>query len=130
MAVMFGFSTDAFSADNTGSRLHWLLTLLFPAISEATYESVHFFIRRAAHFSEYALLALLSYRAFRAGSTVKWQWRWAWRSFVLIAVWALLDEWHQTFTTQRSGSIYDSLLDIAGGAAALLGVWIVNRQSL
>ena len=128
MTAMFGFSTDAFSADNTGSRLAWLLHLLFPAITDSQYETVHFLIRKAAHFTEYGFLALLWYRALWAGSVIKWRWHWAGQAFAIIAVWALLDEWHQTFTANRTGTLYDSLLDMSGGLTALLGLWVFQRQ--
>ncbi len=129
MAAMFGFSTDTFAADNTGSRLVWLLHLLFPAISDSQAEQVHFLMRKAAHFIEYALLALLWFRAFRAGSPIKWHWRWAWQAFAFSAVWALLDEWHQSFTASRTGSLYDSLLDMSGGLSALLAVWWRRKRA-
>lgn len=129
MAAMFGFSTDAFSADNTGSRLAWLLHLLFPAITDSQYATVHFLIRKAAHFTEYGFLALLWFRALRADALSKWQWRWAAQSFAIIAIWALLDEWHQTFTANRTGSIYDSLLDMSGGFTVLMLLWLLRRAS-
>jgi len=128
MAAMFGFSTDAFSADNTGSRLHWLLHLLYPAITDAQYEAVHFLVRKTAHFTEYAFLTLLWWRAWRADSPQRWRTAWAWRSFLIIAVWALLDEWHQTFTPSRTGTIYDSFLDMSGGLAMLLAVWFWQKR--
>jgi VanZ family protein len=120
MAVMFYFSTDSFSATNTGSRLEWLLSFLPFQLSASVIEWIHFLIRKAGHFTEYGLLALLWLRAFRSGNAARWQWRWALQAFIVIAVWALLDEWHQSFTVNRTGSIYDSLLDMSGGATALL----------
>jgi VanZ family protein len=35
-------------------------------------------------------------------------------------VYALSDEFHQSFVASRTGSIYDSLIDISGGLAALV----------
>jgi VanZ family protein len=37
-------------------------------------------------------------------------------------VWSLLDEFHQTFTRMRGGSIYDSMIDSVGGLFALLAI--------
>jgi VanZ family protein len=127
MAAMFFFSTDSFSATNTGSRLGWLLSFLPFQVSAATIEWIHFLIRKAAHFTEYGLLALLWLRAFRGNQVARWQWRWGLWSLVVIAVWALLDEWHQSFTASRTGSIYDSLLDMSGGATALLFWWMLRN---
>ena len=121
MAAMFFFSTDSFSATNTGSRLEWFLSFLPFTLTANQLEWIHFLIRKGAHFTEYGLLALLWLRAFRSGNSQRWQWRWALWSFVVIAIWALLDEWHQSFTAQRTGSLYDSLLDMSGGLTALLG---------
>jgi VanZ family protein len=128
MAAMFSFSTDAFSADHTGSRLLWFLHLVYPAITQYQYQWVHFLTRKAAHVAEYAILAWLWWRAFRADSKLRWQWRWAGQAFAIVAVWALLDEWHQTFTTSRTGSPYDSLLDMSGGLMALLVIWRVQKK--
>ena len=126
MAAMFYFSTDSFSATNTGSRLEWLLSFLPFQISTSAIEWIHFLIRKAGHFIEYGLLALLWLRAFRSGDARRWQWRWALWAFAVIAAWALLDEWHQSFTASRTGSIYDSLLDMSGGATALSLWWLMR----
>lgn len=125
---MFYFSTDAMSASNTGSRLEWLLSFLPFQLTAAQYDWLHFLMRKAAHFTEYGLLAWLWLRAFRGARLERWQWRWAIWSFAIIAVWALLDEWHQSFTAQRTGSLSDSLLDMSGGAAVLLWRWAAQRN--
>jgi VanZ family protein len=130
MAAMFYFSTDAMSASHTGSKLEWLLSFLPFQLTAEQYDWLHFLMRKAAHFIEYGLLALLWLRAFRGNRLERWQWRWAAWAFVIIAAWALLDEWHQSFTAQRTASIYDSLLDMSGGATALFVTrWLRKTQS-
>ena len=123
MAAIFGFSTDAFSAGHTGSTLAAILRFLNPAVSPEFISGANFLVRKSAHFTAYATLAALWLRAFRAGSRACWQWRWAFQAFLITAVYALLDEYHQSFTRQRTGSIYDSLLDMAGAATLLLACW-------
>ena len=87
--------------------------------------AIHGVTRKIAHLTEYALLGLLAARAFR-GSPRDWlRDRWFLASLALVVVYALVDEYHQTFVPSRTGSIYDSLIDIAGGFAALV---IVNRR--
>jgi len=44
----------------------------------------------------------------------------------LIVVYALVDEYHQSFVPSRTASIFDSLIDMAGGLTALL---IVRKRS-
>lgn len=122
-------STDNFSASNTSRIIRPLLVWLFPNITEASLEHIHFLIRKTAHFTEYALLALLAARAFRT-SRLAWLGRlWPLVSFTLVASVALLDEYHQSFVPSRTGSVYDSLLDMTGGATALVccALWLRAR---
>ncbi len=128
MAAIFSFSTDAFSGENTGSLFYKILHAIIPSLTPEQFQPIHFFIRKASHFTEYGILALTLFRAFRAGSSVRWNWRWAVYSLVTVAAYALLDEFHQTFTLTRGGSIYDSLLDISGGVTALLLLWGIRSR--
>src|SRR6516162_10593753 len=79
------------------------------------YTVLHVLIRKAAHLTEYAILACLLLRALRAGAAVRWPWRWAPLAFVLVALSAGLDEYHQTYTQSRTGAVSDSVLDMTGG---------------
>lgn len=128
MAAIFSFSTDAFSGENTGSLFYKIFHALIPSLTPEQFQPIHILIRKAAHFTEYGILALALFRAFRAGALVRWSWRWAVYSLVIVAAYALLDEFHQTFTLTRGGSIYDSLLDFSGGATALLMLWGIRKS--
>jgi VanZ family protein len=127
--VLFASSSN-FSASNTSRVIRPLLLWLFPEISEASLADVHFLVRKAAHFSEYAVLALLAARAFRTSRGGKLRQRWWPAAFALVACVALVDEYHQSFLPSRTGTIYDSLLDMAGGAAALscAALWLARRR--
>ncbi|MGH9845688.1 MAG: VanZ family protein [Blastocatellia bacterium] len=127
MAAIFFFSTDNFSGEKTGGLLFRLFHALIPGLTPAGFKPWHFLIRKAAHFTEYALLALLLFRAFRAGAVVRWRRRWALQALWVVVAYALLDEYHQTRTANRVGSIYDSLVDVAGGVAALATLWWKRR---
>ncbi|HEX8355104.1 MAG TPA: VanZ family protein [Pyrinomonadaceae bacterium] len=126
--VLFASSSN-FSASNTSRVIRPLLVWLFPEISEAALAQAHFLVRKAAHVAEYALLALLAARAFRTSRRGALARRWRLASFALVACVALADEYHQSFVPARTGTVYDSLLDIAGGAAALVGasLWLAAR---
>jgi VanZ family protein len=131
VCFIFFASTASFSADNTSRIIRPLLLWLSPGISEASINQVHFLVRKAAHFTEYAVLALLAARAFSA-SPRRGLSRWWWlASFALVACVALSDEFHQSFVPSRTASIYDSLLDMAGGATALAcaAPWLARRRS-
>jgi len=130
VCFIFFASTASFSADNTSLVIRPLLLWLSPGISEASINQVHFLVRKAAHFTEYAILALLAARAFytspRRGLSAWW---WL-ASFALVACVALSDEFHQSFVPSRTASIYDSLLDMTGGATALAcaALWLARRR--
>jgi VanZ family protein len=127
--VLFASSAN-FSASNTSRVIRPLLVWLFPDISEAALGQAHFLVRKAAHFTEYALLALLAARAFRTSRRAALERRWWLASFALVACVALADEYHQSFVPARTGTVYDSLLDMAGGAAALAcaALWLAGRR--
>jgi VanZ family protein len=127
--VLFA-SSSSFSASNTSRIIRPLLLWLFPDITEASLASAHFLVRKAAHFSEYAVLALLAARAFRTSQRERLRRRWWLAAFALVACVALLDEYHQSFLPARTGTVYDSLLDMAGGAAALAcaALWLSLRR--
>ncbi|HWQ34581.1 MAG TPA: VanZ family protein [Blastocatellia bacterium] len=128
MAAIFGFSTDYFSAGHTGGIVESLLRWLSPQISPEQIQTANLIVRKGAHLTVYAILALLLMRAFRAGSSVRWTRRWALFSFFIVSIYALLDEYHQTFTSLRTGTPYDSLIDMTGGALALFGWWLASRR--
>src|ERR1051325_11319731 len=72
MAAIFYFSTDTFSGENTGSLLYSALHTVVPSLTLEQFEPVHHLIRKAAHFTEYGVLAFLLFRAFRAGARPRW----------------------------------------------------------
>lgn len=128
MAAIFYFSTDSFSGENTGSLLYDIFHFVFPSLTYEQFRPIHFVIRKVAHFTEYGLLALLLFRAFRSGDAVRWQWRWAVGAWLLVVVYALTDEYHQTFVASRTGTINDSMVDILGGTTALVVLWLIRRK--
>jgi VanZ family protein len=127
MAAIFSFSTDTFSGENTGSLLFNVFHTVIPSLTPEQFQPVHFLIRKAAHFTEYGILALLLFRAFRGNSGLRWAWRWAIYAWLILAAYSLSDEFHQSFTHHRTSSIYDSLIDTSGGTVALLLIWLVSR---
>jgi VanZ family protein len=125
-ALIFLFSSSLLSASNTGTILRPVVLWVFPNTSEATLALLHFLIRKAAHFTEYAILALLAARALRTSSHKLLRHRWFLLSLVFVILYSLSDEFHQSFVSTRSASVYDSLIDSAGGLTAL--VWLALRQ--
>jgi VanZ family protein len=125
MAFIFFASSGQLSASNTSRIIRPLLLWLFPDIGEESLAFVHFIIRKLAHLTEYAILALLAARAFISSSRQTFRHRWFLLAGLLVTLYALSDEFHQRFVPSRTGTIVDSFIDIAGGfiALLLLSVW-------
>ena len=107
--------------DETSRFIRPLLEFLFPAVSAETITLYHAFIRKCAHFTEYAVLALLAYRAL---ANVKFRLIWP---ILIVVVIASLDEFNQSFEATRTGSINDVWLDIAGGTAMIAVIWVSGK---
>lgn len=74
------------------------------------------FARKVIHFSEYALLAALWWRALRTRLEARAA---LVAAFAITAAYAVSDEIHQTFVDTRVGTPVDVLIDLAGAAVAL-----------
>lgn len=118
-------SSDNFNAGNTSRIIGPLILWLFPNTSPETLAVVHLITRKIAHFTEYAILGFLAARAFRTSPRSAISQRWFVICLTLIVVYALMDEYHQTFVPSRTPSIWDSFIDMAGGLTALI---VVKRR--
>lgn len=104
--VLFCFSTSYFSAENTSRIIDPILRFLMPAASTVTIAFAHGLVRKAAHFTNYAILFwLLVSGPLRARP---------YTAFALCVAYALLDEGHQLFVSDRTPSLYDVALDSTG----------------
>ncbi|HLN99746.1 MAG TPA: VanZ family protein [Pyrinomonadaceae bacterium] len=121
-------STAEFSAVNTSTVLRPLLLWFFPNLGEGQLALIHLLLRKAGHFSEFAVLALLARRAFITSSQTLLKRHWFFMATALIISYALLDEFHQSFVPSRTSSIYDSGIDIAGGLTVLLFFKVMFRN--
>lgn len=95
-----------------------------PDLRVAEDDLVDFVLRKAAHMVVFGVLAVLVARALQderiGGATTLAA---AWVAAVLYAV---SDEWHQTFVDGRAGQVSDVGIDAAGAtvALALFGRWL------
>jgi VanZ family protein len=118
--AIFIFSSSLFSGSNTSSVLRPLVLWVYPSATEPGLAFVHALIRKAGHFVEYAVLAVLAARAFRTSFRDFLRNHWFAVSLTLVALYALSDEFHQSLVSSRTASIYDCLIDTAGGLVALI----------
>jgi VanZ family protein len=130
MALIFTASSDTHSYERSSRIIAPLLYWLFPHIASGTVDSVVFIARKCAHFTEYAVLALLLWRAFRRpqkNHPRPWNWREAGMALASVALYAASDEFHQIFVPTRTPQVHDVVLDTLGGAAGLFALWLFGR---
>src|SRR5215470_15750046 len=110
LGMMAYFSTDVFSGENTRGAIETILGWFSIHPGKRAIGHINFITRKCAHFLEYAVLAALIFRAFRADSPSRWRLTWFLGSLSIVIAWSLADEYHQSFTHSRTASIYDSML--------------------
>ncbi|HJW36992.1 MAG TPA: VanZ family protein [Candidatus Udaeobacter sp.] len=121
LAVIFVDSTDLMSAEHTSRFIVPILLWLKPGMAPETLRSILFAMRKCAHVSEYAILALLLWRALRSGSALRAKISILFGAVLLgCAVVAAGDEFHQSFVKSRTSSVRDVFWDIAGALIGLL----------
>ena len=108
------------SSAQTSRIIKPIIEFFFPGAAPDTFLLVHAFIRKSAHFIEYAVLGLLAVRAFRRSASPTLRRHWAGFAFLTVVMIAGIDEFNQSFNISRTGSGWDVLLDLAGAVSAIL----------
>ena len=122
LVVIFVGSTNVMSAEHTSRYIVPFLLWLKPGMSPHAIWVVLVFMRKCAHVIEYAILALLLWRALRSLPALSMKMSVSFGAALLgCTVFAATDEFHQSFVRSRTPSVHDVLLDVAG---ALLGLLI------
>ena len=121
--AVLSFSSDPFSAEHTAS----VLKVVFGWMQPASFDLLHFAIRKLAHLSEYGLLAFLWFRAWR-GARPGWSLAWARAAFGVSMAVAAIDEFHQNFVPSRTSAVRDVAIDSVGALVVLLIVGWYTRS--
>jgi VanZ family protein len=143
MGVIFSASGDTKSMRHSSRIIAPLLLLLFPHLPPQAVSEAVFFVRKLAHMTEFAVLALLLWRAMarhklmenaapadaRPTLSEAWSWPLAGQVLTLVVLYAASDEFHQRFVPTRQASVLDVLIDASGAALALLGLFMWRRVS-
>jgi VanZ family protein len=120
-------STELMGSNQTSHPLRWLFEVIFGPVGDARWEVIHHLIRKCGHFFGYGFIGVAWLRA--------WWMTLSHSRFLRDAVLALLgtalvasvDEWHQAYLPNRTGSVWDVLLDCSGAVALQLAVYICMR---
>jgi VanZ family protein len=125
MVLIFLGSTDVLSAEHTSRFIVPFLRWFDPHISWAAINMMQTVIRKLGHLTEYAILAALLWRGLRRGTNLR-----PTLSILFVAVWlvcaifAVGDEFHQSFVPSRTASPIDVMIDICGVLVGLAICWI------
>ena len=96
----------------------------FPGAPISTDFWVNFLTHKAVHLFEYSVLAVLFARLNARGSFSRSS---ALSALGLSILYAITDEFHQTFVTGRTGVWTDVVIDGLGAAA---GLWLFRKRSV
>jgi len=111
-AVILTLGTSLFSIMRTSAMLDPWLARFAPGTSADGLYNLQVFVRRSAHFAEYAILFLfLNFGPLRGRPVI---------AFIVCVGCASLDEALQTLRPSRSGTIFDVALDSSGAATILV----------
>lgn len=122
--VIFSLSTGGFGPSFTGPLLARALSLFHLTIATASFGVLHLCVRKAAHLTEYAILALLLCESSKE-PPFPWYPRRLVGCFLIVAVYSLTDEYHQSFVPGRTASLTDCGIDSIGEAIGIL-LYYVN----
>lgn len=116
LAAIATFSTDIFSARHTESILLRIIHLFYGNMPYHQFNIIHVFVRKAAHFSVYGFLSLVSFYSWRITfpGRLRWEFKWSILALLLTLIAASMDEFHQSFVPSRGPSIRDVGMDMLG----------------
>lgn len=105
--------------------LVWLAAIFYLSSNPLTFtlsSSIWpFILRKLAHMFEFGVLAYLLFRILSQTEKRHVYWNLFW-AFIFTALYAVSDEYHQTFTAGRVGIYKDVLIDCFG---ALISTWLM-----
>jgi VanZ family protein len=128
--LIFSASGDRRSVNRSSRIIEPFVRWLIPDISDEAVVATVFVVRKIAHVTEFAILAMLLRRA---AQNSFWTARpgWSCQSCCFAAIGAILfamtDEYHQTFVPGRQGTVMDVLIDSIGVFAGLGFIWLLGR---
>ena len=127
IAVIMMESTEFMGANHTTGPLRWLFERVFGHIGDASWDTIHHYVRKSGHFVFYGLLGLAWLRAWWMTRPRLQYLQVALLGLLGTALVASCDEWHQTYLPNRTGSVWDVLLDCCGAITLQLLVYIYMR---
>ena len=121
LGVIFIGSTNVMAAEHTSRYIVPFLLWLKPGMSPKAIWIILVVARKCAHVTEYAVLALLLWRALRSIQVLRTKTLTIFGAVLLgCAMLAASDEFHQVFVKSRTPAVRDVVLDVTGAILGLL----------
>lgn len=132
MAIIFLFS--AMQGDESSETSVFFLKALAGLVKEISHHGIsdralgtlHFLIRKAAHFTEYAVLGMTAVFALR--DFLKKCWQLICVPEIISFLYACTDEIHQRLVPGRYGTFSDVLIDSCGAVTGILIFLLILRK--
>ena len=117
---IFELSGETYSGSFTAWLLHQILHSLHVQLSATAFRTLHVFVRKLAHLTEYAIFSLFLYHSFEGRGEHRWRAHTAVGAIVVAGLYSLTDEFHQSLVRGRTSSLFDCAIDTAGAALGML----------
>jgi uncharacterized membrane-anchored protein len=131
MLLIFLASGSSASFSKSRHYLEPIIRWFVPDITEQGVRGIIAVVRKSAHVGEYAALSFLVWRALRKPHRND-QRPWTWKEPAMVlggaALYAITDEWHQSFVPNRQGAVFDVFIDLSGAVMAMALVWLLHRR--
>ncbi|MGN1029825.1 MAG: VanZ family protein [Bacilli bacterium] len=123
MLVIFLFSNQPHSGETTKS----IIEQIMPNIkTNSLLDMINFIVRKSAHITEYFILALLTISLLK--EYTKKQSVILVSSLIFCFIYALTDEFHQSFIPGRSSLFRDILIDTSGSVLSLVSYYLYQKK--
>lgn len=135
MILIFNLSSQnaETSSETSGSVIESVAGIFYPGFSDmsaAKQDEIigdfQFIARKAAHFSLYAVLGVLSFLSVISYRNLKYRFRLLISAGICL-LYAASDEFHQLFVAGRSGEVRDICIDFCGSVLAITVLALLSR---
>src|SRR5258708_31701416 len=121
VALVLVLGSASFAARETATFVLPVLKAVLPGVPVATLEAIHMVLRKVCHLTEYAVLALLWFRALLA-RVRRTPHAAAWIALGVCLLCAFVDGAHQAMLPMRTGSARDLVIHAHGALGILISL--------
>ncbi|EPZ38750.1 MULTISPECIES: VanZ family protein [Anoxybacillus] len=126
MLIYYFTESPLFTGEQTAQWIrHWLNYFGIETnrpVSDGVF-SWNFIVRKCAHMTVFGTLAFLVWKATHPH---RYRYRIAW---IFTLIYAIFDEWHQSFQPKRTALFSDVIIDMVGATIVLWIVWKANKRA-